>query len=237
VDSETAALILEPIQGEGGVIIPPDDYLPEARELTRKRGALLILDEVQTGLGRTGKMFACEHWDVEPDVMCLAKALGGGVVPAGCFIAREEIWAEFEENPLLHSSTFGGNPLACAAALATLEVLEEERLWENAERVGRRLLSRLEEATSGAKGFVKEVRGKGLLIGVEFEEADFAALVVAGLLQREVLCAYTLNNPRVVRIEPPLIMTEELAEEVASRFFDSLEAARKLASGGGDEVA
>lgn len=230
VDSDTAAVILEPIQGEGGVITPPEDFLPAARELTNKSKALLILDEVQTGLGRTGRMFACEHWGVEPDVMCLAKALGGGVVPAGCFVAREDLWENFEENPFLHSSTLGGNPLACAAALATLSVLEEEKLWENAERVGERLLSGLREAAKEARGFVKEVRGKGMLIGVEFEEADFAGLMVAGLIQREVLCAYTLNNPKVVRLEPPLIMTPEVAEEVLSRFAESLEAASKLAA-------
>ncbi|HIE09027.1 MAG TPA: aminotransferase class III-fold pyridoxal phosphate-dependent enzyme [Armatimonadetes bacterium] len=230
VDSATAAVILEPIQGEGGVIIPPEDYLPAARELTEREGALLILDEVQTGLGRTGRMFACEHWGVEPDVMCLAKALGGGVVPAGCFIAREELWGKFEESPLLHSSTFGGSPMACAAAIAVLDVLEEERLWENAERVGRRLLEGLKRAAREVPGLVREVRGKGLLIGVEFEDADLAGLVVAGLIQRGVLCAYTLNNPKVVRVEPPLIMTEELADEVVSRFGEALEGAARLAA-------
>ncbi len=228
VDDDTAAVILEPIQGEGGVLVPPDDFLPRARELTQKRGALLILDEIQTGLGRTGRWFACQHWEVEPDVMCLAKALGGGVVPVGCFIAREELWAKFEENPLLHSSTFGGNPLACAAALATLEVIEEERLWENAERVGSKLLASLRKATESAPDLVKEVRGKGLLIGIEFSDADVAGLVVAGLIRRDLLCAYTLNNPKVVRIEPPLVMTEELADEVSTRFAEALEEVAKL---------
>ena len=121
-------MLLEPIQGEGGVNIPDDDYLPSVRALCDEFGALLILDEVQTGMGRTGKMFCCEHYGVAPDLMCLAKAFGGGVVPAGAVVGRREIFSRLFDNPFLHTSTFGGNPLACAAALATINVLIEERL-------------------------------------------------------------------------------------------------------------
>jgi putrescine aminotransferase len=138
VTRETAAVILEPIQGEGGVIIPPDGYLRGVREICDRSGALLILDEVQTGLGRTGKMFACEHWGVVPDLLTTAKALGGGVMPIGAFTGRPHLWKALEQNPYLHSSTFGGNPLACAAGVATIRVLLEERLPERISRRDRR---------------------------------------------------------------------------------------------------
>lgn len=118
-----AAVILEPIQGEGGVILPPPGYLTAVRKLCDEFGALMILDEVQTGMGRTGKMFACEHENVQPDILCLAKALGGGVMPIGATIATEEVFSVLFDNPFLHTTTFGGNPLACAAALATINVL------------------------------------------------------------------------------------------------------------------
>jgi putrescine aminotransferase len=116
---DVAAVILEPIQGEGGVILPPQGYLPAVRQLCDEFGALLIFDEVQTGMGRTGKMFACEHENVQPDILCLAKALGGGVMPIGATVATEEVFSVLFDNPFLHTTTFGGNPLACAAALAT----------------------------------------------------------------------------------------------------------------------
>jgi len=127
VDEFTAAVIIEPIQGEGGVIVPPDGYLKAIREICDKNDALLIMDEVQTGLGRTGYMFGCNHEMITPDIMCMAKALGGGVMPIGAFIATPEVFQPFAENPTLHSSTFGGNPLACAAACAAIDVIIEEK--------------------------------------------------------------------------------------------------------------
>ena len=137
VGEDVGAVLLEPIQGEGGVNIPDDEYLPGVRALCDEFGSLLILDEVQTGMGRTGKMFCCEHYGVAPDLMCLAKAFGGGVVPAGAVVGRREIFSRLFDNPFLHTSTFGGNPLACAAALATINVLIEDAarnvppLWES----------------------------------------------------------------------------------------------------------
>ncbi|MDQ7843260.1 MAG: aminotransferase class III-fold pyridoxal phosphate-dependent enzyme, partial [Armatimonadota bacterium] len=160
VTVETAAVILEPIQGEGGVIIPPDDYLPGVREICDRTGALLILDEVQTGLGRTGKMFACEHWGVAPDLLTMAKALGGGVMPIGAITGRPQIWKMLEQNPYLHSSTFGGNPLACAAGVATIKVLLEDRLPERAAELGPYLLERLRDVQRRHPTIVRDVRGK-----------------------------------------------------------------------------
>lgn len=230
VDEDTAAIIVEPIQGEGGVIVPPDDFLPFARKLCDESGALLIVDEVQTGLGRTGKNFAVEHWGVEPDLMALAKSLGGGVIPLGAAVGTKQIFESFSDRPLIHSSTLGGNPLACAAGLASLKVLQEERLADKAAEMGELLLKGLRELQSQFPDMLSDVRGKGLLIGVEFVSEDFAALTAASLLQRRVLTAYTLNNPRVIRLEPPLIVEREHIQLALDAFSDALSQVRNLAA-------
>jgi len=209
VSHETAAVILEPIQGEGGVIIPPDGYLPAARDICDRAGALLILDEVQTGFGRTGTMFACEQAGIVPDIIALAKALGGGVMPLGAFASTPAIWVALERNPLLHSSTLGGNPLACAAGLAGLRAINQMDLPARAARLGEQALSRLRDLRAAHPEIIADVRGRGLLMGVEFTDPDIAGLVIAGLAQRRVIAAYTLNNPRVIRIEPALTIPED----------------------------
>ncbi len=220
VDGSVAAVVVEPIQGEGGVRIPPDDYLPRVREICDRAGALLIVDEVQTGLGRTGRMFACEHWGVVPDILTLAKALGGGVMPIGAFVARPHLWEAFTQDPYLHSSTFGGNPAACAAGVATLQVLLEERLPERAAAMGELLLSSLREVAGRHPRWVREVRGKGLLVGVEFTDPDVALLASAEAMARGVIFFFSLNRPEVVRLAPPLIV-ERRHVETACRALDS----------------
>jgi putrescine aminotransferase len=218
IDDSTAAVIIEPIQGENGVIVPENNYLPAVRQLCDDKGILLIVDEVQTGLGRTGKLFACEHWGIVPDIMTLAKALGGGVMPIGAFTASEKIWKVFEPNPLLHSSTFGGNELACAAALAAIDEIVNNKLSENAAETGKYLINGLYKIADKYPGTITAVRGKGLLIGVEFTDRDIAALIIAGFAQQKILAAYTLNNPCVIRFEPPLIITREHIDIVLSAF-------------------
>ncbi len=222
VDEETAAVIVEPIQGEGGIIIPPDGYLTRAREICDETGALLIADEIQTGLGRTGMTWCCDWEDVVPDIMTMGKALGGGVMPLGAFIARAEVWSIFEENPYVHTSTFGGNPLACAAGLAALQTLQEQNLAEAAAQRGEQLLRGLNEAAAKHEEMVTEVRGRGLLVGVEFTHEDIAGLVIAGLSGRKVLAAYGLNNPGTLRLAPPLIISSEQVDEVVEAFADAL---------------
>jgi putrescine aminotransferase len=231
VNEETAAVILEPIQGEGGVIIPPDGYLAAAREICSKAGALLILDEVQTGLGRTGAMFACQREGVAPDIICLAKALGGGVMPLGAFASTAQIWAVLEENPLLHSSTLGGNPLACAAGLAGLREIQRLDLPARAARLGRQALDRLERLPAAHPHLVAAVRGRGLLIGVQFASADIAGLVIAALAQRRVIAAYTLNNPEVIRIEPALTIPEDDLDRGLSALEASVEQTKEIVAG------
>ncbi|MDX1934710.1 MAG: aminotransferase class III-fold pyridoxal phosphate-dependent enzyme [Capsulimonadales bacterium] len=219
VTEETAGVLLEPIQGENGIRIPPDDYLPAARRICDRRRALLILDEVQTGLGRTGRMFACEHADVAPDILTLAKALGGGVVPIGATVATAAIWEKvFAENPFLHSSTFGGNEMACTAALATLRILERDGLAAAAVRKGERLLEGLRQTVKEFPDLLVEARGRGLMIGVEFTDTDIGKLAIGALVKQGVIAVYTLNNPKVTRFEPPLIITDEEIDRVVVAF-------------------
>ncbi len=228
VSARTAAVILEPIQGEGGVVIPPDGYLPGVRRICDRHGALLIVDEVQTGLGRTGKMFACEHWGVTPDIMTMAKALGGGVVPIGAFTGRPHLWKALEQNPYLHSTTFGGNPLACAAGIATINVILEERLVERAAELGTYFLERLRPVARRHSRFVKDVRGKGLLIGMEFTDPDLVLLVTAEALTRGVIVFYSLNKPETFRIAPPLIISREQIDRAVAVLDESVAVAGAL---------
>ncbi|MHB8732060.1 MAG: aspartate aminotransferase family protein [bacterium] len=234
VGPETAAVILEPIQGEAGVIVPPAGYLRAVRELCDRRGVLLIADEIQTGLGRTGRLFYVEHEGVTPDIMTVAKALGGGVIPIGAFVARPRLWEEFRRDPYLHSSTFGGNPLACRAAIATLEVLTDERLADRAETLGARFMDRLRAVQARHPAIVRAVRGRGLMIGVEFTHSDYALLVSAEAGHRGVITFYTLNKPEVIRIEPPLVITADLIDRAVEGLEGAVaEAERLLAAADG----
>ena len=223
VGEDVGAVLLEPIQGEGGVNIPDDDYLPGVRALCDEFGALFILDEVQTGMGRTGKMFCCEHYGVAPDLMCLAKAFGGGVVPAGAVIGRREVFARLFDNPFLHTSTFGGNPLACAAAMATINVLIEERLPERAAVIGARILDGLRHAIAGHEALVADVRGKGLLMALEFYDHATGFEFGKRMLDRGILVSGTLVNARTIRVEPPLTISEEEADYVCRSAGQSLD--------------
>lgn len=209
-----AAVILEPIQGEGGVILPPADYLPGVRKLCDEVGALLIIDEVQTGMGRTGKMFACEHSGVVPDILCLAKALGGGVMPISATLASEKVFSVLFDNPFLHTTTFGGNPLACAAGIAAVNVLLEERLPEQAARVGTYLLQGLQDLAADYPDLIVTVRGQGLLQAIEFQHNQLGYQFSKGMFDAGILVAGTLINAKTVRIEPPLTFTEPLIDRL-----------------------
>jgi len=209
VSDHTAAFIVEPIQGEAGVVIPPDGYLQAARAICDRHGALLILDEVQTGFGRTGTMFACEREGVAPDIITLAKALGGGVMPLGAFAGTPAVWAAMEDNPYRHTSTLGGNPLACAAGVAAVREIRRLDLPTRARDSGAHALTRLRALRENHPDIVTDVRGRGLLIGIQFPNSDVAGLVIAGLIQRRIIAAYTLNNPEVIRFEPALTISQE----------------------------
>ena len=205
---DAAAFIVEPVQGEGGVNVPPAGYLARAREACDRAGALLIADEVQTGLGRCGYLFACERDGVVPVVLVLAKGLSGGVVPIGAFVARPGAWnAAYGKAPLIHTSTFGGNPLACAAALAALAVLRDDDLVANARARGEQLLAGARRIASEYPSVVREARGLGLLAGVELTSEGYGGTIIPEMLKAGVTAAWTLNQQRVIRLEPPLVVS------------------------------
>jgi len=201
VDKDTAFVILEPIQGESGIHVPPEGFLQEVRKICDENDSLLIFDEIQSGLGRTGSMWASEHWKTVPDIMCLAKGIAGGV-PMGATLVRPDILAVMKKGE--HSSTFGGNPLACAAGTATLQALTQDGLIENAKSVGEKFLQGLEELKS-KHPIIREVRGKGLMIGVElkFEVKD---ILMEGI-KNGLLLLYSGRN--ILRFLPPLVISEE----------------------------
>ncbi|MDJ0332042.1 ornithine--oxo-acid transaminase [Planococcus sp. S3-L1] len=200
ITPNTAAFLIEPIQGEAGIIMPPKGFLKAARELCRENNVLFIADEIQCGLARTGKMFACEWEDVNPDMYILGKALGGGVFPISCVVADKDILGVF--NPGSHGSTFGGNPLACAVSVASLEVLLDEKLSERSQELGEYFMGKLREIKHPS---VKEVRGRGLFIGMELTEA--ARPYCEQLKELGLLCKETHDT--VIRFAPPLIISKE----------------------------
>lgn len=205
---DVVAVLVEPIQGEGGVNVPPPQYLPGVRALCDNKGWLMILDEIQTGMGRTGKPFAYQHYDFKPDVMTLAKALGNGV-PIGACLARGDAAELFA--PGNHGSTFGGNPLACAAALTVCRTLSEQQLWDTAASLGESIRQGLRNALDNVQGVI-EVRGQGLMIGIALDRP--CAELVARALEQGLLINVTADS--VVRLLPPLVMTEQQADHLVS---------------------
>ncbi len=220
VGDDIAAVVAEPVQGEAGAVVPPDDYWPRLRELCNHYGILLIADEVQTGMGRTGEIFGVDHWDVAPDILCLGKALGGGVVPLSAFLSTPKIWECLEPNPFMHTTTTGGNPLACASALAAITVLIEEDLAGQAKAKGKYVKTQLGQLQERYPGVLAEVRGLGLLMGMEFATDGIGYKVAAGLFSRGVLTAGTLTNSRVIRFEPALNVPQNILDEVLNRIED-----------------
>jgi putrescine aminotransferase len=211
---DAAAFVVEPVQGEGGVNVPPAGYLRAVREACDRSGALFVADEVQTGLGRCGFLFACDRDGVVPDVMALAKGLSGGVVPVGAFIARPDVWNRaFGKAPLLHTSTFGGNELACAAALAAMDVLVDDDLVGNARARGAELLAGAQALAAEFPDVIAQARGLGLLVGVELTDEGYGGWIIPEMLKAGVTAAWTLNLQRVVRLEPPLVVS---AGEIAT---------------------
>lgn len=213
IDEHVAAVLIEPVQGEGGVRIPSPEFLPALRQRCDGTGALLIFDEVMTGFGRTGKLFASEHWpQAKPDILCLAKALGGGL-PLGAFIGRREIMLTLSENPpLAHVTTFGGHPLSCAAGLAALEVLRQENLIERSEQLGQFFLRELRRLAT-ANPLMRDVRGRGCFFAVEFQTPDATQSFVQRCRAQNLIIGWTLHHSTIVRAAPPLCMTDEQAKE------------------------
>ncbi len=203
VDAHTVGFLVEPIQGEAGIIVPPDGYLRQVRELCTERGILMIGDEIQSGLGRTGKTFACEHEGVQPDIYILGKALGGGIVPISAIVTRWDIMDVFK--PGDHGSTFGGNPLACAVACKVIEILSTQKYQRNAAELGHYLFERLRALRSSR---IKEIRGRGLWVGIELHpSAGRARPYCEQLMQLGLLCKDT--HEQTIRLAPPLCITRD----------------------------
>ena len=211
ITPNTAAFLVEPIQGEAGIVVPPAGFLKQAAEICKKHNVLLIADEIQTGLGRTGKLLACQHEGVQPDGLILGKALGGGLLPVSAFLARKDVMEVF--HPGDHGSTFGGNPLAAAVGLAALDVLEEEKLAERSAELGAHLMQKLAALKSP---LIKSLRGKGLFVGIEIDSKRARArevcerLMAQGILSKE-------THETVVRLAPPLVITREQIDWAVER--------------------
>jgi putrescine aminotransferase len=191
--------------------------------LTKQYGVLLIADEVQTGFGRTGKLWGVDHWGVEPDIIALAKSLGGGVMPVSAFCSTEEIWqCMMFPNPFIHTTTTGGGALACSAAIAAINITLRDKLWEQAAAKGEYLIPKLEELARQYPHIYHSITGKGLLIGQHFHNPDVGYKIAAGLFKRGVLVAGTLTSAQTIRIEPPLVITYEQIDVVLNRLEDTL---------------
>ena len=218
-----AGVIFEPIQGEAGAIVPPDDFWPRVRAITRKYNTLLIADEVQTGLGRTGKLWGVDHWNVEPDILAVAKALGGGVMPVSAVCTTEEIFRPMMyPNPFMHTTTTGGGALACSAAIASINVTLKYDLPRQAAEKGDYIIEKLLGFKEQYSNIYKDVTGKGLLIGQHFTTPEIGYKVASSLFKRGVVVAGTLTSAQTVRIEPPLVITYEEIDEGLNRLNDAL---------------
>ncbi len=224
VGESVAAVILEPIQGEAGIVIPPKGYLKEVREICDEYGVALIFDEIQTGMGRTGAMFRCEAEDVVPDIMTYGKAFGGGIMPITGIICRPHMWTkELVDNPwLLGSPTFGGNPLACSAALATIKYMLEHDIPKQCEEKGEYLITGIKKIAEKYPTVIDEVRGIGLMIGLEFVTSDVGYSVAKGMFARRVLTAGTLVNAKCIRFEPAAVITYEDMDQVLQRLEEAV---------------
>ena len=217
-----AAVVLEPVQGEAGAIVPPDEYLAEVRRMCSSFGVLFIADEVQTCLGRTGAMFAVDHAEVAPDIVTLGKSLGGGVLPVGAMLSTPELWRVWEADPFIHSNTFGGNPLACAAGIAAVHVTLRDDLPVQAAKKGLRIVHEVSSLSERYPSVLNAVTGKGLLLAMHIASNEIGYAVAAGLFRRGVLVAGTTANARAVRIEPALNIPDALLDEVLGRLDETL---------------
>jgi acetylornithine/succinyldiaminopimelate/putrescine aminotransferase len=217
ITNQTACVIMETIQGDAGVRVPSKEYLKAVRKRCDETGALLILDEIQCGMGRTGTLFAFEQFNIVPDILTIAKAFGGGL-PIGAFIADKKIMQTLTHNPMLgHITTFGGNPVCCASALATLQVIEDEKLLSTVDQKGNLFEKYLRHK------HIKEIRRIGLMFAVDFDSADRVNRIVEYAKQRGVICYWFLSHPYSFRIAPPLTITDEQIKESCDVILEAIE--------------
>ncbi|MET9953690.1 aminotransferase class III-fold pyridoxal phosphate-dependent enzyme [Streptomyces sp. NPDC006339] len=230
-DGGPACVILEPVQGEGGVVIPPPGYLTRVQQLCADHGALFVLDEIQTGLGRLGSWWGADVEDIRPDVLLVGKNLSGGVIPVAAAVATEAVYAPFNRDPFLHTSTFAAAPVAMAAAAAAVTAIGDEHLTERAALLGKDILGRIESALAPLRGGpVADIRGQGLLLGIELADAHTAGELVLHLMEAGVLVNHSLNAHTVVRLTPPAVLTEANVDRIAEAFAGAATALSRTAS-------
>lgn len=229
VGEKVAGVILEAVQGEAGVILPPKGYFKEVRKICDKYGVALIVDEIQTGMGRTGYMWRCEYEEIVPDIMTFGKAFGGGIMPITGIIARPKMWVQkLIDNPwILGSPTFGGNPLACAAAISTIRYMLENDIPKECQKKGDYIMKKLRDLKKKYPTVLRDFRGAGLLIAMEFPEAEVGYEVTKGLFKRKVMVAGTLVNAKTVRIEPPAVLTYDTIDYVMKSLDEALAEVKK----------
>jgi putrescine aminotransferase len=227
LDDTIGCVIVEPIQSENGAIVPPQGYLKSLQEICTKKNVLLVFDEVKTGIAKTGRMFACEHDGAVPDVLVCGKALGGGVMPIGAVVARRKVWGRFGLSFPMSSSSGAGNAPACAAALATLKLVCEEKLCEKAERQGGRLMAGLESIKEHYQDKLLGISGRGLLIGLKFADQKFASQMVVECARRLVLVMNAFCDRSKILVEPPACITDEQVDLVVAAIGESLQVCAK----------
>jgi putrescine aminotransferase len=221
--SDTAAVILEPIQHEAGVSVPPEEYLPEVRRLCDENGIILIIDEIKTGFGKTGNMFACEELEIVPDMLVVGKSLGGGMVPIGALIAKKNLWKRFSLSFPMSASSFAGNTLACQAALTTIEILRRDDLLVECIRKGEVFIHELQELTGKYPDILKDVRGKGLLLGLEVADSINAFELSKEMIRQGVIVLPAFGNQSTIMIEPPIVISFEQIQDVLVAFDSACE--------------
>jgi len=221
MSDDVAAIIVEPIQGEGGIRPSKPGFLKELKDLAHEYGALLIADEIQTGMGRTGKWFCCEHYDFVPDIMTMGKGIASGM-PLGGFIASKELMSEFSDPPLIHCSTFAGNPVCCAAGVATIKVIEEENILNNVQDRGKELISGMNKLKDKYSNIIKDVRGLGLLTALEMNNPEDAMTFVSKVKALGATLSWTMNAGANVRVSPPLVITKEQIKKGLELFNTAL---------------
>jgi len=229
VTDDTAAIILEPIQGEGGINIPPDNYLPAVRKICDEHEILLIFDEIQTGFGRTGKMFASEHWGVVPDIMTVAKSLSGGLYPISATIFKQEIQDFFIPHPFIHLSTFGGSDLGCVVGMAVIDYIQKNDLPAHANTMGKRFRIGFDRMIKDFPTLLLEVRQKGLMMGLQYTNESIGPRLTKKMAERGVIAIYTGNDPSICRLMPPLVITPEEVDYVLNALEDSMKELSKEA--------
>ena len=229
VTGDTAAIILEPIQGEGGINIPPDNYLPAVRKICDEHEILLIFDEIQTGFGRTGKMFASEHWGVVPDIMTVAKSLSGGLYPISATIFKQDIQDFFIPHPFIHLSTFGGSDLGCVVGMAVIDYIQKNDLPAHANVMGKRFRNGFDRMIKDFPTLLLEVRQKGLMMGLQYTNESIGPRLTKKMAERGVIAIYTGNDPSICRLMPPLVITPEEVDYVLNALEDSMKELSKEA--------